>query len=140
MWTFSSGLSAKKKFSGRYEDILWCYKGTNTPVFNLEDIRIKEWKAFDKRNNPNGKNPTNVWNIEQVKGNAKVKTLHPCQFPEKLIERLVLGLTNENQIILDPFMGSGTTGIVCKNLNRKFIGIELDEKYFNLAKERINNL
>ena len=67
------------------------------------------------------------------------KGLHPTQKSVKLMEELVKIHTNENQLILDCFMGSGTTGVACKNLNRKFIGIELDETYFNIAKERIEN-
>ena len=65
------------------------------------------------------------------------RTEHPTQKPLKLMEDLTQKHTNGNQIILDPFMGSGTTGVACQNLNRNFIGIELDEKYFNIAKCRI---
>jgi DNA modification methylase len=68
---------------------------------------------------------------------GKEKTIHPTQKPISLMKDLIRIHTNENDIVLDPFMGSGTTGVACKNLNRKFIGIELDEKYFEIAKERI---
>lgn len=64
------------------------------------------------------------------------KGLHPTQKSLKLMEELVKIHSNENQVVVDCFMGSGTTGLACKNLNRKFIGIELDETYFNIAKER----
>lgn len=64
---------------------------------------------------------------------------HPTQKPIDLLEYLIEKSTNENDIILDTFMGSGSTGVAAKELNRKFIGIELDEKYFNIAKERIEN-
>jgi len=63
--------------------------------------------------------------------------IHPTEKPVALMSRLVAASTNEGNIILDPFMGSGTTGVAAKNLNRSFIGIELDETYFNIAKERI---
>ena len=66
------------------------------------------------------------------------KRYHPTQKNLELIKEIVSIHTNENDIILDPFMGSGTTGVACKKLNRNFIGIELDEKYFNIAKDRIN--
>ena len=66
--------------------------------------------------------------------------LHPTQKNTLLMEWLVKIHSNENQVILDPFMGSGTTGVACKNLNRKFIGIELDENYFNIAKDRIESV
>jgi site-specific DNA-methyltransferase (adenine-specific) len=65
------------------------------------------------------------------------KYLHPTQKPIKLMEILVNLVSQENDVILDPFMGSGSTGVACKNLNRDFIGIELDEEYFNIAKKRI---
>ena len=67
------------------------------------------------------------------------KRLHPTQKNVELIKELVLRHSNEGDLVLDPFMGSGTTGVACKNLNRDFIGIELDENYFNIAKERIEN-
>lgn len=66
--------------------------------------------------------------------------LHPTQKNTLLMEWLIKIHSNENQVILDPFMGSGTTGVACKNLNRKFIGIELDENYFNIAKDRIESI
>ena len=67
------------------------------------------------------------------------KGLHPTQKNLSLMEDLVLIHSNQGDTILDPFMGSGTTGVACKNLNRNFIGIEKDETYFNIAKERIDN-
>jgi len=66
--------------------------------------------------------------------------LHPTQKPVDLMEYLIKTYTNENEIVLDFTMGSGTTGVACKNLNRNFIGIELEEKYFNIAKERIKGV
>jgi site-specific DNA-methyltransferase (adenine-specific)/modification methylase len=68
------------------------------------------------------------------------KGLHPTQKNLKLMEWLIKIHSNESMTILDPFMGSGTTGVACLNTNRKFIGIELDENYFNIAKERIENI
>ena len=67
----------------------------------------------------------------------KSKSKHPTQKPVELMEYLIKTYTNEGETVLDFTMGSGTTGVACKNLNRKFIGIELDENYFNIAKERI---
>lgn len=137
VWYFQGGLSATKKLSARFENIIWLYK--EDYVFNLDNIRVKEWKQVDKRNNPNGKNPTNVWEMNRVAFGSKEKTSHPAQFPVAMIERIVKGWSNENDIVLDPFMGSGTTAIACMNTNRKYIGYELDEEYWKLANERINN-
>lgn len=146
VWTFGHGAHCKNRLSGRYE-VASVYAKTKNYIFNLDDIRIpqkypekKHYKGPKKgelSGNPNGKNPGDVWNITNVKHNHPEKTAHPCQYPESLCERLVAAFSNPNDTILDPFMGSGTTGVACKNLNRHFIGIEKDEKYFEIAKNRI---
>lgn len=71
--------------------------------------------------------------------NAK-RGVHPTQKPVALFEYLIKTYTNEGETVLDNCMGSGTTGVACKNLNRKFIGFELDDEYFEIAKERIEGL
>ena len=78
------------------------------------------------------------WEIQQVKNVSKEKTEHTCQMPELVMQRII-EILPEDKIIIDPFMGSGTTGVVCKKLGRKFIGIELDEKYFEISKQRIES-
>jgi DNA modification methylase len=94
--------------------------------------------TFVKKSKPtfNSKYDNGIYSFPICHG--KERTKHPTQKPLKLMEELVLKHTNESDLIFDPFMGSGTTGVACKNLNRKFIGIELDENYYNIAKERIN--
>jgi adenine-specific DNA-methyltransferase len=146
IWTFGHGLHNKHSFSGRYETILW-FTYTGAYKFNLDDVRIpqkypnkRHYKGENKgklSGNPLGKNPSDVWKISNVKHNHPEKTDHPCQFPEELVKRLVLGLTDIGDIVLDPFMGSGTVGKVCKDLGRNFIGVEKEIKYFEIAKERI---
>jgi len=84
----------------------------------------------------NGKQMRNLWEIPA----ERHKTLHPTEKPERLLERIILTGSKEGDTILDPFMGSGTTGVVAKRFNRNFIGIEIDEKYFKIAKERINTM
>ena len=74
-----------------------------------------------------------ILEFDNILGNK----LHPCEKPVDLLELLIKNSSNENDIVLDCFMGSGSTGVACINTNRKFIGIELDEKYFEIAKERI---
>ena len=76
------------------------------------------------------------WNINQVKNVSKKEIGHPCIMPVEVMER-VIGILPEEYIIIDPFLGSGTTGIACKKLGRDFIGIEMDEDYFDIAKKRI---
>jgi len=82
----------------------------------------------------NGKQMRNLWEIPA----ERHKTLHPTEKPERLLERIILTGSKEYDTVLDPFMGSGTTGVVAKRFNRNFIGIEIDEKYFEIANERIN--
>lgn len=77
----------------------------------------------------------NVWNIPAEKNN---KTGHPAVFPIRLVKDHIITWSEENDIVLDCFMGSGTTALACKELNRQFIGMEIDDTYFNIAKERIN--
>ncbi|NIQ16743.1 MAG: site-specific DNA-methyltransferase [Candidatus Dadabacteria bacterium] len=88
------------------------------------NTRIIERKPFGKR--------TNIWRIDPQKKNK-----HPASFPEKLVQDHIISWSNEGDVVLDPFMGSGTTGVVCKALKRKFIGIEIDHTYFQIAQGRI---
>lgn len=81
---------------------------------------------------------SDVWtDIPALPHNAKEKVAHPTQKPIKLMERIVEMFTNEGDTVLDFCMGSGSTGVACKNLNRNFIGIEKDENYFKIALERM---
>lgn len=104
------------------------------PYKNLNDKRIRERIA-------NGKTGAKIydwWNINQVKNVSKDKQNHPCQMPLQVMKNIV-GLLPEEYTIIDPFMGSGTTGLACLELNRNFIGCEIDEEYFKIAEARINN-
>ena len=82
------------------------------------------------------KNPTTLIEFDKI----RTGSLHPTQKPVDLLEYLIKTYTNEGDLILDFTMGSGSTGVACLNTNRKFIGIELDEKYFNIAKDRLENI
>lgn len=146
VWQFGHGLHASKRFSGRYEVILWFTK-SNQYTFNLDAIRIpqkypqkryfKGPKKGELSGNPLGKNPSDIWDIPNVKANHIEKTIHPCQFPIELIERLVLSMTNENDWVFDPFMGVGSTAIAALMHNRKAIGSEIIEEYVSIATDRI---
>lgn len=147
VWHFGHGLHASKRFSGRYEVILWFTKG-NEYTFNLDAVRVpqkypkkKYFKGPKKgqlSGHPLGKNPSDIWEIPNVKANHVEKTIHPCQFPVELIERLVLSMTNEGDWVLDPFIGVGTTAIAALMHNRKAIGAEIVPEYVEVAKERIH--
>lgn len=146
IWHFGHGLHASKRFSGRYEVVLWFTK-SNQYTFNIDPIRIpqkypqkKHFKGPKKgelSGNPLGKNPSDIWDIPNVKANHIEKTIHPCQFPIELIERLVLSMTKEQDWIFDPFMGVGSTAIASLIHNRRAIGAEIMTEYISIAKERI---
>lgn len=147
IWHFGHGLHASKRFSGRYETILWFTKAEKNYTFNLDAVRVPQ-KYPNKKHfkgpkrgelscNPIGKNPTDVWDIPNVKSNHVEKTIHPCQFPVGLIERLVLSMTNVGDLILDPFMGVGTTAVAGIIHDRRVAGAEIETKYVNEAKNRI---
>ena len=87
-----------------------------------------------------GKNPEDVWNnIPNVKSNHIEKTGHPCQFPVGLIERLVLSLTNKNDLVFDPYMGVASAGVAALLHERRFKGVEVDKDYFSIAKKRLDS-
>lgn len=146
VWHYGHGLHASKRFSGRYEVILWFTKGDKY-TFNLDAVRIPQKypnkKYFKGPNrgelsgNPLGKNPSDIWEIPNVKSNHVEKTIHPCQFPVELIERLILALTDEGDWVFDPFIGVGTTAIAALMHNRRAIGAEIMPEYVEAAKERI---
>ncbi|MBI3158614.1 MAG: site-specific DNA-methyltransferase [Chloroflexi bacterium] len=147
IWEFGHGLHASKRFSGRYEVILWFTK-SNQYHFNLDPIRIpqkypnkkyfKGPKKGELSGNPLGKNPSDIWEIPNVKANHVEKTEHPCQFPIELVERLVLSMTEEGDWVLDPFMGVGSTAIAALMHNRKAAGAEIMPDYLKIAQERIH--
>jgi adenine-specific DNA-methyltransferase len=146
VWQFGHGLHCSRRFSGRYEVVLW-YTKTDNYIFNLDAVRIPA-KYPGKRHfkgpnqgelsgNPSGKNPEDVWNIPNVKSNHVEKTAHPCQFPVGLIERLILSMTDEGQLVFDPFAGSGSSGVAAILHNRNFLGCELNNDYIKIAEERL---
>ena len=149
VWHFEHGLHSYKKFSGRYETIMWFTK-TDDYYFDFDDIRVpqkypgklgyKGKKRGKYTGNAKGKNPSDVWIFPNVKSNHKEKTIHPCQFPIELAERLVLSMSKKNDLVIDPYAGVGTTLIAALKNNRKAAGSEILKKYVNITKKRINLL
>ena len=157
-WNKLKGLPNSKRFADRVEFIFWFVKNKDF-TFNIDKMRIpysnssvnrmkspikdrfprtiennenyKEWKP-----NINGALPTTLINI--CSETKLISNNHIAVYPEKLVEYFLLGASNENDLILDPFMGTGTTGLVCKKYNRKFIGYEIQKEYFETAKTRIS--
>lgn len=134
------GRGAKKNFVSTREDILWYSNGKN-PTFNKIYSNIpKKTGGMGKKNGEENRALTNVWyDLSPIVPWSKEKVAHPSQKPIQLMERCVTIWTNEEDTVLDFTMGSGSTGVACKNLNRNFIGIENNEKYFKIAKDRILN-
>ena len=143
-------LNAKRIPLQAHENISIFYK--KLPTYNPQ---MEQGKPYTKKavTNGDGNNYGKFNRVGQVHinngerfprsvikiSNDNHKSLHPTQKPVALLEYLIKTYTNENETVLDNCMGSGSTGVACKNLNRKFIGIELDENYFSIAKERIEN-
>ena len=148
IWTFGHGLNSTNRFSGRHETILWFSKG-NQGLFNLDDVRIpqkypgkRSYKGPNKGNlsgNPLGKNPSDVWEIPNVKAQHVEKTDHPCQFPVAIPQRLIKALTSTNGLILDPFAGSGSSGVAAIIEGRRFAGSEIHKEYYDISVERLKS-
>lgn len=146
VWHYGHGLHCKRRFSGRYEVILW-YTRSDHYVFNLDAVRVpskypgkrhfKGQKKGQLSGNPLGKNPEDVWDIPNVTGNHVEKTAHPCQFPVGLAERLILALTDEGQLVFDPFSGSASSGAAALLHNRRFLGCEIVPEYLSIGRERL---
>jgi site-specific DNA-methyltransferase (adenine-specific) len=134
-WHYTQGLGKKKGFSPRHDDILYFSKG-DSPTFNLDSVRVPQ-KFYRSINNMRGANPGDVWEFSHIHYCQAGRMEHPTQKPEGLIERMVLASSNENETVVDPFAGSGTTLRVCQQLSRKSVGIELSSDYVALIRERL---
>ena len=148
VWTYdSSGAQAKKFYGSMYEPILFCVKDKNNYTFNSKDIMVEaksgsQRKLIDYRKNPpqpynTEKVPGNVWNFVRVRYRMDEYENHPTQKPISLLERIIKASSNEGDVVLDPFSGTFTTCYVAKQLNRKFIGIEIQEDYLKIGLRRL---
>jgi DNA modification methylase len=148
IWTFGHGLNSTNRFSGRHETILWFSKGEQS-TFSLDDVRVPQkypgkraYKGPNKgelSGNPLGKNPSDVWEIPNVKAQHVEKTDHPCQFPVVIPQRLIKALAPPNGLILDPFMGVGTTGVAALLEKKRFVGAEIQKNYYDISVERLKD-
>ena len=149
VWHFGHGLHASKRLSGRYETINWWTKSDDY-TWNLDPIRVPS-KYPGKRHykgpntgqlsgNPKGKNPSDVWEFPNVKSNHPEKTIHPCQFPVELVERLVLSMTDEGDSVFDPYMGVGSTIVAALMHDRIAYGCDIVPEYVEIARQRVEQL
>lgn len=149
IWQFGHGTHAKRRFSGRHEAILWYSKGSDS-YFDLDAVRIpqkypgkRHYKGPNKgkfSGHPKGKNPSDVWDIPNVKANHCEKTGHPCQFPVALVQRLVRALAQPKGLIFDPFSGSGSSGIAAALEGRRYLGADTSAEYCKIALGRFDAL
>jgi len=149
VWTFGHGAHCPRRFSGRHETILWFTKGDDYH-FNLDAVRVPQKYPGKKHykgpkqgklsGNPLGKNPGDVWEIPNVKAQHVEKTDHPCQFPVALAQRLVRALCPPNGLVLDPYVGSGSTGVAAIGEGRHFSGCDIEPRYVKISRARIKSL
>lgn len=149
VWNYGAGVAARRSFSPRNEKLLWCVKNPVDYTFNLDDIRDKDVKyPLQRKNgklkcNPNGKNPTDVWYVPKVTSGSgrasKERTDHPAQFPIALVDRIVRGCSNKGELVLDPFIGSGSTAEACLRSGRACLGFEVKADYIEIAARRLKH-
>jgi len=143
IWHYTFGQNQRKKFTRAHTHILYFVKDEKNFTFNTDAIRIpseRQTTYNDKRAYLKGKVPDDVWQFSRVCGTFKERVKdYPCQMPEALIERVIRTSSNEGDLVLDPFAGSGTTPAIAKKLKRKYIGIELSKNYCEIIRRRLGN-
>lgn len=154
-WKRDKGRGAKRNWKNNMEDIWFAVKNPKDYYFNVDTVKVrkeviapykdngkpKDWTEDEDGNKFRMTHPSNIWTDMVVPfWSMAENTEHPTQKPEKLIERLILASSKEGDVILDPFVGSGTTSVVAKRLNRRYCGIEINEEYCLMTEKRIKNL
>ncbi len=149
VWNYGAGVAARKSLSPRNEKLLWYVKDPASYTFNLDAIRDPDVKYPQQKKNGKlrcntiGKNPSDVWQIAKVTSGedraSPERTPHPAQFPLDLVNRIVLGFSNPGELVLDPFIGSGTVAVACLEHGRRVVGMEVQPAYCELAARRIDS-
>lgn len=147
VWNYGAGVAGRLFFSPRNEKFLWYVKNPERYTFNLDHVRDPNVKYPNQKKNGKikvnsiGKNPSDVWQFPKVtsgeKRSSKERTPHPAQYPIAVIERIIKAASNEGDMVLDPFIGSGTTALVALSQGRTVIGFEINEQYCQIAANRI---
>src|SRR5262245_17472850 len=158
VWHYTFGVSCTKKFNRSHAHILYYTNHPRDFTFNPEHIRVPSARMTtyaDRRANPVGKLPDDTWVLRpqetddhfqpdsdtwyasRVCGTFRERTGHPCQMPEAVLERIIRVASNENDVVLDPFAGSGTTLAVAKKLGRRYFGVELSQDYADGVQKRL---
>jgi site-specific DNA-methyltransferase (adenine-specific) len=159
VWYYTFGVNCKQKFSRSHAHLFHMVKDPAALTFNAETIRVPSARQLvygDKRANPTGRLPDDTWVLRpqdlpdgfrpdedtwyfpRVCGTFKERTgWHGCQMPEQLLGRIIRASSNEGELVLDPFGGSGTTLAVAKKLRRHFLGYELSQQYSEQIRKRL---
>jgi len=150
VWHYKAGVAARKSFSPRNEKFLWYVKNPEDYTFHLDAVRDPDVKYPNQKKNGKlkcnqlGKNPGDVWQFAKVTSGAerssKERTPHPAQFPLAVIDRIIKACSNPNEVVFDPFLGSGTTIEAAIRNGRCAIGFELNEQYVDVAARRITRV
>lgn len=158
VWHYTFGVNCTKKFNRSHAHLLYYVVDPKAFTFNADAVRVpsaRQTTYADRRANPVGKLPDDTWvlrpqetaehfrsdgdtwSVSRVCGTFKERTGHPCQMPEALLERVIRVSSNERDLVLDPFAGSGTTLVAAKRLGRKYLGVELSPDYADAVQERL---
>jgi adenine-specific DNA-methyltransferase len=150
VWNYGAGVAARKALSPRNEKFLWYVKDPANYTFNLDEIRDpdvaypRQKKRGKLRCNTLGKNPSDVWQIAKVTSgmdrSSPERAPHPAQFPLDLVTRIIKGFSRPGDLILDPFMGSGTTAEACLREGREVIGLEVRRDYCDFIAKRLSRV
>lgn len=140
IWHYSFGQHMKKKFSRCHTHIFYVVLDKKDFTWNDEEIRVpsaRQKKYNDSRANPNGKIPPDVWEFKRVAGTHNERVDHPAQMPLDLLDRIIRASSNRGDLVLDPFVGSGTTVVSAKGNNRDYVGVDISENYCNVVRNRL---
>jgi site-specific DNA-methyltransferase (adenine-specific) len=158
VWHYTFGVNCKRKFNRSHAHLLYYVADPKRFTFNADAVRVpsaRQTTYADRRANPSGKLPddtwvlrpqeearcfaadSDTWYVPRVCGTFKERTGHPCQMPEAVLERIVRVSSNPGDLVLDPFVGSGTTLATARRLGRRYLGVELSAEYAERARQRL---
>jgi len=141
IWHCTFGQATKMKFARSHTHLFYWSKDPRRFTFNDMSVRIpsaRQTTYADKRANPKGKLPDDIWSFSRICGTFNERVgWHPCQMPEKLLERIVKVSSNRGEVVFDPFSGSGTTCVVAARLGRRYLGIDVSGTYVRESRKRL---
>ena len=142
VWSYNWGGRSKNNFARKHE-YAWCWSKGDKFLFNADDVRVERKLKVNPRTGEafgKGTIPTCVWEKNNHTTSKEYVNWHPTQKPFMILERIIQAYTNEGDTVLDIFSGSGSTMIAAENVNRKFMGSEVDEEYYKRSLERQQQL